>query len=110
MTGLKTLNRRLFVVLSAVALLWTGCGPPQVLNSDESLKSLDALWTAVTSQKRDLLTTAAKDLKKIHDDKKMSDAGWSRIDAIIKQAESGDWQGAAKKLQTFIKGQRKQNH
>lgn len=96
------------VLLCAMSLVWAGCGPPQVLNSDESLKSLDALWTAVTSQKSELLANAAKDLKRMHDQKRMSDAGWRSIDAIIKQAELGDWQGAAKKLRDFIKGQRKQ--
>lgn len=89
-------------------LLLAGCGsPPQVTASDEAMESVDALWTALTSKRSDLLEQTAKSLERLHANKQLSDAALQSLQAIIGDARSGDWEEATTTLKWFIRGQRR---
>lgn len=86
-----------------------GCGgPPQVLDDAECFKAVDALWTAVTTQKSELVENTATELARLHADGKLSDAGLAALTSVIEQARRSEWVPAAKKLKGFIQGQRRQ--
>lgn len=96
-----------FCVLLIVSLV--GCRRvPQVLTDEAVFGELDALYTAVTTRRRDLLNDCQKRLMKLHDEHKVSEAGYDEIEAIIKTAEADNWTKAAERLYTFMRGQRKQ--
>ncbi len=84
-----------------------GCSTPQVLNNEEVFTSLDALWTAVTSQKLERLQSASDRLQELRDSGDLSESGWNAISPIIEQASSGQWEPAARRLKKFIRAQRK---
>jgi hypothetical protein len=86
----------------------SGCGsPPQVLTDEAVFGELDALYTAVTSKRRNLMEDCQKRITKLHDEQRMSDAGFEEIEAIIALAEQDKWTPAAERLYAFMRGQRK---
>lgn len=97
------------VLILLLGLASQGCFTPQVLTSEEALNSLDALWTAVTSHKPERLKAATDELMKLKAAGKFSEAGWKSLEPIIRLAQEGQWDTAAKRLQSFIKAQRKQS-
>ena len=80
---------------------------PQVGGDEEAFKSLDALFTAVTSRNLDRLTSTEGRLHSLRDQGKLPASAAERIDAIIASARAGEWQPAAERLYEFIKGQRR---
>ena len=86
-----------------------GCGgPPQVLDDEECFKTVDALWTAVTARKLDLVENTAADLTRLKGEGKLSADGLAALTGIVEQARKKEWEPAAKKLKAFIQGQRRQ--
>ncbi len=102
---------RLFLALALIGLMtFAGCNSvPQVLSDEAAFGELDALYTAVTSKRRNLLSDCQKRITKLHDEKRMSDAGFKEVEAIIALAEEDEWTPAAERLYTFMRGQRKAN-
>ena len=103
-------RRRLIAqLLCATAVLFLGgCRPvPQVLDDEDVFKELDALYTAVTSQRRNLVDDCRERLTKLHKEKKLSDAGFAAMTKIIKETEENQWSDAAQHLYDFMRAQRK---
>ncbi|MES2793448.1 MAG: hypothetical protein V4719_27800 [Planctomycetota bacterium] len=104
------MNRWLAIILSCSLgiMLVSGCQPvPQVLNDEAAFGELDALYTAVTSKRRDLLDACRKRISKLHEEKRMSDAGFDEIEEIVALTEQDKWTPAAEQLYNFMRGQRK---
>jgi hypothetical protein len=93
----------LVVVLSA-----QGCGrPPQVVDDEECFSAVEALWTAVTTKRKDLLEQTATNLDQLHTTGKLSKEGHKTLQEIIQSARNEEWMPAAKTLKSFMLGQRK---
>ena len=92
-----------------VALLFScGCGrPPQVVHDEECFSAVEALWTAVTTKRTDLLEQSATELDRLHSAGKLSEEGHDALDEIIQSARDEEWMPAAKSLKVFMLGQRK---
>lgn len=107
----KFLARRSVIVslLCAVCLLpFGGChSVPQVLTDEAVFKELDALYTAVTSRRRKLLDDCRDRLTTLHKEKRLSDAGFTSVTAIISEAEKDHWSDAAQHLYDFMRSQQK---
>ena len=97
------------IVIAALCLCLAlpGCSPPQVLNDDECLAAVDALWTAVTARRTDLLDQAEAELGRLYEAGSIPADGDAELGKIIDQARSGEWEAAARRLRKFIQGQRR---
>lgn len=85
-----------------------GCGGvPQVIDDEAVYGEVDALFTAVTSKRPQLLADCKSRLMKLHGEKRLSDAGFAELDRTMQMCESGDWQPAAQRLYDFMRAQRK---
>ena len=102
-------TRFLISILILVAiLLIQGCGgPPQVVDDEECFSAVDALWTAVTSKRADLLEQSANELESLQSNGRLSTEGYDELLEIIDEARSEEWLNAAKSLKIFMQGQRK---
>lgn len=89
-----------------LAIAVGGCAPTQVLGDPETFKALDALWTAVTSRKTELVNQVDKELDRLASAGKLSSEGRAELRTISDTALKGQWESAAQSLRTFIKGQR----
>ena len=86
----------------------TGCRRvPQVLTDEAVFGELDALYTAVTSKRPELLSDCRKRLTQLHKDKKLSDAGFAEVETIMDMSEDNEWANAAQRLYDFMRAQRK---
>lgn len=89
-------------------LILGGCGSvPQVVDDEAVFKELDALYTAVTSQRRNLVEDCRGRLTKLHEAGRLSDAGFVAVTKIITETEQNQWTGAAQHLYDFMRAQRK---
>ena len=85
-----------------------GCGrPPQVVDDEECFSAVEALWTAVTTKRKDLLEQTAADIDRLHTTEKLSKEGHEALQEIIQSARNEEWMPAAKTLKSFMLGQRK---
>jgi hypothetical protein len=105
------IDRKLGVVLiamttAALFFFWPR-QTPQVGADEEAYRTLDALFTAVTSRNHDRLTSTETRLRGLRDQGKLPAPAAEQVDAIIIVARNGDWQPAAERLYEFIKGQRR---
>jgi len=99
-----------FLFLVVAVLLIRGCGAhPQIGEDDAAFKEVDALYTAVTSKKRDLLEDCRKRLVQLEAEKKLSAEAFQSISSIIEEAEGGEWQSAAQRLHNFMRAQRRES-
>ena len=83
--------------------------PPQIGNSQEAVKTVDALFTAFTSKDPKRLADCEKRLHTLKDDGKLPDSAAKYLDGLIAKARTGNWRGAAEKLYGFMKAQRGPN-
>lgn len=107
---MSTCSNRLSTALLLTALLLTGngCGgPTQVVANEECFSAVDALWTAVTSKRSDLVEQTAKELNRLHTTGSLSDDGHEELTEIVQLARKKEWEPAAKTLKVFMLGQRK---
>lgn len=95
--------------LGLIAALWiSGCGrPPQVVDNEECFAAVEALWTAVTSKRTDLLEQTATEISRLHTSGTLSDSGHAELDRIVELARKTEWKPAAEDLKKFMLGQRK---
>ena len=97
-----------WILVSCSPMIAIGCSRvPQVLQDEAAFGELDALYTAVTTKRTDLLKDCQQRITRLHDEKRMSDAGYEEIQAITSLAEEGEWSPAAERLYTFMRAQRK---
>lgn len=93
----------------ASGCLLSGCGRPAQLGSDEAVfGEVDALYTAVTSRRADLLEQSCGRLTELHRSGKVPAAAWQQLTAICDLADRQQWQPAAEQLWKFMRGQRKE--
>lgn len=91
-----------------LALCICGCGrPPQVVDNEECFTAVEALWTAVTSKRTDLLEQSVAELQRLHRAGSLPDAGHAELDRIVQLARKTEWRPAAEELHEFMLGQRK---
>lgn len=81
--------------------------PPQMGTDEEVFKTVDALFTAVTTKDRTRLDDCEKRLRTYRDEKKLPPAASDRLEKIVKLAQSGQWDASAQTLYRFILGQRR---
>jgi len=96
--------------LLALLALLSGCGRPAELTSAEAQASTDALYTAITSKKPELLDAADTRLQKLSADGKLTQEALAELQVIIADARGGKWQAAAEELDAFIRGQPAEGH
>lgn len=107
-------DSRLFMnrMLSALLILTTtiGCQSAPPLGSEEVSMTADALYTAVTSRRLELVEAVEEKLKELNANQQVSPAAMTALQAIISQARSGQWQAAAEKLDHLIRNQPAHEH
>jgi len=81
---------------------------PQLPASDEVLKAVDGLFTAVTARDTARLAACQRRLEAIHEGGQLPHAAWRRLQAVISMSERGQWEPAARRLYDFIQGQRRE--
>ena len=80
---------------------------PQIGTDEEVYKTVDALFTAVTSKDRTRLDDCEKRIRTYRDEKKLPPAASTRLEKILKQAQSGQWDTSAQTLYQFMLAQRR---
>ncbi len=84
------------------ALLLSGCSRID-LPHEESRMAIDALYTAVTSRRPELVETCENQLKELETAGKLPPSTASDLKRIIEQARAQQWQPAAEKLDALIR-------
>jgi hypothetical protein len=80
-----------------------GCGGSPGVTSEAGLKSLDALYRAVTSRKSELLDQCAIQVNRLETSGDLSSSAADSMEGVIQLAEAGDWQQAAENLDKYIR-------
>ena len=106
-TRLATCCSGLRQTLSALLILiaYAGCSSAPPLGSEEVSSTADALYTAVTSRRMELVDAVEEKLNKLHSEQQVSPAAMTALQAIIEQARAGQWQTAAEELDQLIRNQ-----
>ena len=100
-------GRALLRPLSALVILIAavGCNSAPPLGSEEVSSTADALYTAVTSRRLELVDAVEVNLKRLLEEKLVSPAAMTMLQAIIAKARAGEWQAAAEELDHLIRNQ-----
>jgi hypothetical protein len=93
------------LLLFGIGFTWWGRAP-QVGSDKESIKVVDALYTAVSSHNPTRLTQCEEHLHALRDEGKMPRKTADYLDGLIATARGGDWRKATHKLFDFMKAQR----
>ena len=99
----------LFLVLVAMAL-WAGnwrFAPPQMGTDEEVFKTVDALFTAITSRDQKQLDECDRRLIAHRDAGKLPKKSADFLESVIRQVRTGKWEPAAKRLYDFMYGQKR---
>lgn len=101
-TALICVGVGLVVLLVAVR----GCGrPPQIGADEEAFRAVDALFTAVTARRPDLVDRCADRLGQLHAGGKLPAAAHAELRRVIDRARDGRWEAAAERLYDFMRRQ-----
>jgi hypothetical protein len=117
---LNSIERRQYIRLALIAasllaliplvIMLRGWLPgPQMKPDPDVFKSVDALFTAVTSQNAQRLDECKGRLQVYRDEGRLPADSADRLDDVIRRAESGSWDSAAKRLYGFIERQRNED-
>lgn len=93
-------------VLLLIGIWYAWSRPPQVGGDKDSIKVVDALYTAVTSHNANRLTQCEERLHSLRDEGKLPRKTADYLDGLIGTARGGDWKGATHKLFDFMRAQR----
>ena len=85
----------------------SGCARVPQLGDEECLKAADALWTAVTAKRANLLEATAGEIEKLHAIDKLSPDAFASLSSIIETARAGHWTEARIALKALIRAQRR---
>src|SRR5439155_8771617 len=88
-------------------LIWWLTKPPQLGGDPDVVRTVDALFTAVTARDEKLLTGCEQRLRASKEAGKLGTEPFDYLDGIIRKARTGRWQSAAEKLYDFMKVQRR---
>jgi hypothetical protein len=106
----KNVKRTAIAAAGAGLLLvgiWFAWGrTPQIGGDKESVKVVDALYTAVTSRNTTRLAQCEERLHALRNEGKLPPQAAKYLEGLIATARGGDWKGATHKLFDFMKGQR----
>lgn len=106
--GRFAFQRTAILLSCAILCALAGCSPvPQVVNDDAVFGELDALYTAVTTKRQNLLEDCRARLTKLHAEQRLSDAGFTEVSTIMDLCDDEDWAAAAPRLYNFMRAQRK---
>lgn len=96
------------VVMSLMVLLARSfMSPPQMGVDDEVFKTVDALFTAITSKDKKRLDDSDNRLKSQRESGRLPAAAAKSLEAIVKQARTDQWDPAAHRLYDFMLAQRR---
>ena len=87
---------------------WVLWPVPQIGPDDDVMRSVDALFTAITSKSEKRLELCRAKLQAHEQAGKLPPPAASRLTAIVRRAQGGEWQPAAEALYSFIKAQRRE--
>lgn len=90
-----------------VAIAFAGCRPPSQIESDAAFDEVDALFTAVTSHRTDLLEQSQQRLEKLSQQGDVSTQAFQELTTICEKANAGQWKTATERLFQFMRGQRR---
>ncbi len=79
---------------------------PQLEADEEVFNTVDALFTALTSRDVSRLDDCEQRLKGYREEERLPSAASKVLDAVIQQAQAGDWEPAAQRLYDFMLAQR----
>jgi hypothetical protein len=96
----------LLAAIGIVWVIWSRSPPPQLKVDEQIFNTVDALFTALTSRDASRLADCERRLKAYHEAGRLSDAAALSLDAVIEQAQAGQWEPAARRLYDFMLGQR----
>jgi hypothetical protein len=99
----------LLIAVSVLAIRFWKFSPPQIGTDEEVFKTVDALFTAVTSHSQKQLEDCAKKLSDFRRSGSLPDRAAIYLESLIQQARAGKWEQAAKRLYEFMYGQRRQS-
>jgi hypothetical protein len=106
------LRRPVVIVLGSLLLicgLWAGwmrLPPPQLrLDDEQVVKTVDALFTALTTRDSGRVAQCEQRLQTYHAQGRISKGVTASLDKIIQQARDGDWEPASRSLYHFIERQ-----
>lgn len=106
-TGRPGSLRILAAILAFAAAATGGCGgQPQISGDRESLAAADALWTAVTARRSELVEQCATEVRRLHERAQMPDDAFESLEGVIAEAQAGHWDNARGALKAFLRGQR----
>jgi hypothetical protein len=93
------------LVVSVVLLMRHWGSPPQIGADGDVMKTVDALFTAMTTRDLARLDDCDRRLKSYHTAGRLPARPAQALAAMIQQARDGQWEPAAKRLYEFIYGQ-----
>ena len=94
------------LVVVVVLLMRNLNAPPQIGADEEVAKTVDALFTAITTKDKGRLDDCEQRLNSHQKEGRLPAKPARSLAAMIRQARDGQWEPAAKRLYTFILGQR----
>ncbi len=101
--------RAAVAVLAVLGAIWFfgRWDPPQIGSDQEAVRSVNALFTAVTARDDKLLGECEHRLHALKDAGKLPDKSSAFLNGVIIEARDHGWESAAQALYDFIKGQHK---
>lgn len=104
------MTMRAFVAPAVLIVCFTflaGCGQTPQLGGDEAcMNAADALWTAVSAKRTDLLDQSANKIESLHSETRLPDGAFESLSNVVAIARTGEWIDARTRLRKFIRGQR----
>ena len=97
----RSRRRVLQAVLGAMLLGYCGCGKT-VIESEDSRKAIDALYTAVTSRRMELVDACEQRLKTLAASGEIPPSTMAQLGEIIARTRQQQWQPAAEHLNRLI--------
>jgi hypothetical protein len=82
--------------------------PAQIGADKEAVRTVDALFTAFTSRNTTRVAECEERLHALKDAGRLPPNVAGYLDGLIRTARGGNWRGAAHKLFSFMKGQRRE--
>ena len=96
-----------FLLVLVIAWGWMNwTRVPQFEASEQALKTIDALFTAINSHDEKRLETCKTQLDKYTSNGKLSHQAMTELAKCCDQAKSGSWEDAARRLYRIIESQR----
>jgi hypothetical protein len=93
-------------VVGTVLLLRILNSQPQMGSDPEVFKTVDALFTALTSRDPNRLDDCERRLNSYREAGQLAPAAAKILDRVVEQAREGEWEPAARRLYDFMLAQR----